>query len=263
VELDHDAVYEFDRFLQLQKLSGITRLNTSQRNRLRFDNRHYLKPARGEEVVTQSHPLVRFASWRIRTERSASCVAIAVRVQRDQANVTIAPGRYVFNVQRWQVTGLREFERLHYALVDWTKQSPVENKQLVEELVEKAAAYGEDWSAAALDFDVNELAGIVQTIDDEASEQFLAFEQQCIDENQDRAQIQLTSVDRFEERRLQKLQATLDRHLSLGREALAEATKGQIARLRERCLLQRRAIKERSVTNAEYLQICFGVIEVH
>src|ERR1017187_192476 len=41
VKLDNDAVYEFDRFLQLQKLAGITRLNTSQRNRVRFDNRHY------------------------------------------------------------------------------------------------------------------------------------------------------------------------------------------------------------------------------
>jgi superfamily II DNA or RNA helicase len=262
VELDNDAVYEFDRFLQLQKLAGITRLNTSQRNRVRFDNRHYLKPVRGEEIITQSHPLVRFASWRIRTERSAACVPVAVRIRRDQVGAGVVPGRYVFNVQRWQVTGLREFERLHYALVDWSRQEPVEDKQVVEELVEKAAACGEDWSGAALDFDPNQLAEIVQTIDDHASEEFLAFEQQCIDENEDRARVQLTSVDRFEERRLQRLQATLDRHLALGREALGEATKGQIARLRERCLLQRRAIKDRSTTNAEYHQICFGVIEV-
>jgi hypothetical protein len=40
---------------------------------VRFDNRHYLKPVRGEEIITQSHPLVRFTSWRIRAERSAAC----------------------------------------------------------------------------------------------------------------------------------------------------------------------------------------------
>jgi len=93
-----------------------------------------------------------------------------------------------------------------------------------------------------------------------ASDEFLKFEQQCMDENQDRASIQITSIDRFESRRLQRLNEVLRMHMDKGRSSLADATHGQITKLKERCEVQRRAIRNRATTEAEYHQICCGLI---
>ena len=147
-------------------------------------------------------------------------------------------------------------------MVDWSRKAEVEDRAAGEELVQKAAAQGEDWLGVGLDVDTSELAEIVQMIDDHASEEFLTFEQQCINENADRANVQLTSIERYEQRRLQTLTEVLERHKRAGREALAEATRGQITKLQERCMLQKRGIRDRSTTDASYEQICFGIIDV-
>jgi len=102
----------------------------------------------------------------------------------------------------------------------------------------------------------------VVELDDSASDEFLKFEQQCMDENEDRARIQITSIDRFEARRLQRLNEVLRTHMDKGRASLAEATYGQINKLKERSEVQRRAIQDRAKTEAEYHQICCGLIGV-
>jgi superfamily II DNA or RNA helicase len=260
LSLDNDALFDFDRFLQLRNLTGQTRLNTTQRRRLRFDNRSFLKPLAGEEVVTQSHPLVRFAAWKTRTEGLSRCVPVAVRLAPSALPDGVSPGAYVFNVQRWQVSGLREIEKLHFLAAPLGSGEPLGDRVQAEQIVEQAIALGEDWRNPELDVNLAQAAEAVARLEDLASEEFLSFEQQCIDENEDRARIQLTSIDRFECRRLQSLNEVLRTHMNMGRSSLAEATRGQIEKLKERCDLQRREIKARSRTEAEFHQICFGLI---
>jgi len=262
LSLDHDALYEFDRFLQLKNLTGQTRLNTIQKRRLRFDNRSFLRSPSGEEVVTQSHPLVRFAASKTRADRLSRCVPIAVQLTSANLPDGIHPGVYAFNVQRWQVTGLRELEKLHFLAAPISSKLPVADQTQAERLLEQAMSRGEDWRDPGLDVDISQVASLVAHLDDIASDEFIQFEQQCMDENADRARIQVTSIDRFECRRLQKLNEVLRTHMDKGRASLAEATRGQIEKLKERCELQRREIRDRARTEAEYHQICFGLIRV-
>jgi hypothetical protein len=173
-----------------------------------------------------------------------------------------APGIYVFNVQRWQVTGLREIEKLHFLAAPLSSGEPLSDRGQVELLLEQAVAAGEDWRDPGLDVDLTKVASVVTKLEDIASEEFLVYEQQCMDENEDRAKIQVTSIDRFESRRLQKLNEVLRTHMDKGRDSLAEATHGQIVKLKERCALQRREIQKRARTEAEFHQICFGLIAV-
>jgi superfamily II DNA or RNA helicase len=262
LRLDNDALFEFDRFLQFRNLNGQTRLNTVQKRRLLFDNRSYLKPPAGEEVVSQSHPLVRFAAWKTRTEQLSHCVPVAVKLAHPVHPEGLAPGVYVFNVQRWQVTGLREIEKLHFLAAPLTSGEPLPDRAQVERMLEQAIAGGEDWRDPGIDVDLTKVASVVTKLEDLASEEFLVFEQQCMDENEDRAKIQLTSVDRFEFRRLQKLNEVLRTHMDKGRDSLAEATCGQIEKLKERCHIQRREIQQRARTEAEFHQICFGLLAI-
>ncbi len=192
--LDNDALFEFDRFLQLRNLIGQTRLNTVQKRRLLFDNRSFLKPAAGEEIVSQSHPLVRFAAWKTRTEQLSHCVPVAIRLAHVAHPEGLAPGIYVFNVQRWQVTGLREIEKLHFLAAPLTSGEPLPDRAQVERALEQAIGAGEDWRDPGIDVDLTKVASVVTRLEALASEEFLVFEQQCMDENDDRAKIQQTSV---------------------------------------------------------------------
>jgi SNF2 family DNA or RNA helicase len=262
LSLDPDAFHEFDRFLRLKNLTGQTRLNTTQKQRLRFDNRSYLRPPRGEEVVSQSHPLVRFAAFKIRTDQLSRCVPVAVQLDSRNLTEKLPVGTHAFNVQRWQVTGLRELEKLHVLASSITPEAvPFEAAQ-AERLLEFAMTHGDDWRDPGLDVDLSKIATVVIDLDDKASDEFIRFEQQCTDENADRARVQLTSIDRFEARRLQKLNEVLRTHMNKSRASLAEATRGQIEKLKERCDLQRREIKARARTEGEYRQICFGLIRI-
>ena len=259
ISLDQDAFCDFDRFLQIHKLVGQTRLNTTQNRRIRFDNRTFLKSPAGDEIVSQSHPLVRFAAWKTRTDQLVKSVPVAVQLARSALPEGVAPNVYVFNVQRWQVAGLREVEKLHIvaaSLVD----GHLLDQNLAERLVDLALNDGEDWRDPNLDADLALVAERVIKLDDLASDEFLRFEQQCMDENQDRSSIQITSIDRFESRRLQRLNEVLRMHMDNGRSSLAEATHGQITKLKERCEVQRRAIRDRAKTEAEYHQICCGLL---
>lgn len=262
LSLDHDALYEFDRFLQLKNLTGQTRLNTIQRRRLRFDNRSYLRPSASEEVVSQSHPLVRFAAAKIRADHLSRCVPVAVQLDSRKLSDGFPIGTYAFNVQRWQVTGLRELEKLHFLAVPIDPGSPLIEQTQAERLLELAMTQGEDWRDPGLDVELSQVATLVAKLDDTASDEFIRFEQQCMDENADRSKIQLTSIDRFEARRLQKLNEVLRTHMDKNRLSLAEATRGQIEKLKERCALQRREVQTRARTEAEYHQICFGLVRV-
>jgi hypothetical protein len=262
LSLDHDALYEFDRFLQLKNLTSQTRLNTIQRRHLRFDNRSFLRPSAGEEVVSQSHPLVRFAAAKIRSDNLSRCVPVAIQLNSRNAPDSFSTGAYAFNVQRWQVTGIRELEKLHFLAAPLAPGSAPMDQTEAERLLEFAMAQGEDWRDPGLDVDLAQVTGLVSRLDDTASDEFIRFEQQCIDENADRARIQLMAIDRFEARRLQKLNEVLRTHMDHGRASLAEAMHGQITKLKERCELQRRQIKSRARTEAEYHQICFGLIRI-
>lgn len=262
LSLDHDALYEFDRFLQLKNLTAQTRLNTIQRRPIRFDNRSFLRPSSGEEVVSQSHPLVRFAASKIRADQLSHCVPVAVQLNSRNLPENLPAGTYAFNVQRWQVTGLRELEKLHFLAAPLAPGSAPIDQAQAERLLESAMTRGADWRDPGLDVDLAQVAALVAQLDDAASDEFIRFEQQCMDENADRARIQLTSIDRFEARRLHKLNEVLRTHMDRGRASLAEATHGQITKLKERCELQRRQIQDRARTEAEYHQICFGLIRI-
>jgi hypothetical protein len=263
VLLDQDAFCEFERFLQLSKLACQTGLSTTQRRRIRFDNHTFLKRTQGEELVSQSHPLVRFAAWKTRVDRLAQFVPVAIQLPRQFFPDEIPPEPWVFNIQRWQIAGLRETEKLHI-LAASQADGQLLDQSLAERLVDQALTHGEDWRDPGLDADLHLAADRVMYLDDLASNEFLKFEQQCMDENQDRARIQITSINRFEDRRLLRLNELFQRYTDRGPAGIAQArlTRGRIAKLTERCEVQRRAISARAQTEAEYHQICCGLIGV-
>lgn len=263
IELDPEAVFEFDQFLSNQRLHGQTGLNNRARRRIRFDHRTFTATNLNEEVIHQAHPLVRFAGTFLRENLKVEAVPVAIRLSRDQAPAAVGPGIHAFVVQRWSVSGFRETERLHYHVVDCiTKRSPDE-ETAAEQLVERAAAVGTSWPGlrGELAEQLKGLSELLERMDEDAGARFTAFEMRCANENGDRARIQLNALRRFEQRRGATLQKIVER-LTRASKPQVEAFRGQIRELQNRCELQRRRIQQQARTTGEYKTLSAGLIYV-
>jgi len=259
IQLDLDTYAELERFLDLNNLRSHTLICSATSRRIRFDHRLYAKSQAAVELVSQSHPLVRFVSDQIKQRKLAVCTPVAVRLRRN-GGVPVPSGTYFFNIQRWSVTGLRQVEQLRFDVA--SIEGTLLDETQAETLVEVASRRGERWVDWEQDAPRDSAIQALDAIDNVASDKFIEYEARCMGENNDRARVQLTSLDRFEARRTIVLTGLIERYTRERKTNLKAATEGQLAKLRERCSLQRRKIKEKSRMEAEYSRLCFGIIHV-
>ena len=265
IELDATAVHEFDRFLTNRNLRGQTRLTGMDPRRVRFDHRLFSSSERGEEMIHQSHPLVRFAGHHLRVNRLIQPVPVAVEVPAKCRPSSVPPGLYAFVSQRWTVEGLRNHEKIHHEVRSLADGSSVEEQQLAATIVEVAAALGQSSEQLPIPGDdlLDTLSSFVHDLELEADGRFQQFEQRCKMENEDRRQIQLRGVDRFEERSLEALDRILNGHRLLKRAALIAATEGRIRKLRNKCGVLRNKILAKSKTWGDCATVAAGFIQIH
>ena len=142
IQLDLDTYAEFDEFLSLHNLRGQTQVCSSTQRKIRFDHRLYSKGAANVELVSQAHPLIRFISDLTRQRRLTPCVPVASTLPRSAVKLALSPGVYLFNVQRWSVSGLRQIERLRH---DARRIGATEalDEAAAELLIDSAARQGE------------------------------------------------------------------------------------------------------------------------
>ena len=265
IELDGIAAHELDGFLRSRNLRGMTRLTGMEPRRVRFDHRVFTAPEHGVEVIHQAHPLVRFAGHYLRVNRVVQPVPVVAEVPANCRPASVPPGVYAFVSQRWTVEGLRHHDRIHHEVRSLADGSAVEEPQVATSIVEVAAALGQkvDQLPAPGDELLVILGTAVGDLEYDADGQFQQFENRCMMENDDRSQIQLRGVDRFEERSLESLERILSGHRLLGRGPLVAATEARIRKLRSKCESLRARIRAKSTTQGESATIAAGFIHIH
>ncbi len=264
IELDTGAWHQFDEFLKLHNLRGQTQLATQERRRLRFDHRVFKSAKPGVEIVHQAHPLVRFISHHLRVNRLVQPVAIAAEIPADRRPAKVAPGVYAFVSQRWTVEGLRDYEKLQHEVVSTDGLITLEDQTLAASLIEVAASLGQPCEEMLHPGDelLTVLGGRVGDLQFSADASFQRFLVRCENENEDRKQIQLRGLARFEERRGAAIREVRARHHAAGRTGLVAAMDGQLESLRKKCLAQRLKV-ERKQTTGDCSTIAAGFILVH
>jgi superfamily II DNA or RNA helicase len=265
IELDASAVHELDRFLTDRNLRGQTQITGMEPRRVRFDHRVFTASERGVEVVHQAHPLVRFAGHHLRVNRVVQPVPVAVEVPAECRPTSVPPGLYAFVSQRWTVEGLRSHEKIYHEVRSLTDGNAIEEPQVAAIIVELAAALGQSSEPLPAPGDdlLDILSNYVDDLEAQADGLFQQFEERCKMENEDRRQIQLRGVDRFEERSFESLDRTLRGHRSFGRDALVAATEGRIRKLRNKCQILRDKIRAKSKTRGDCATIAAGFIHIH
>jgi superfamily II DNA or RNA helicase len=117
------------------------------------------------EVVTQTHPLVRFVTAKTKAStRPQNLPALAVKMPLDCDAIKrtgLTAGRYVLAAEHWRFKGAFDQERIAYVGHDLTRNEPLD-AEIAETLMIGAGLEGQNWSRPEADLDLPKLAGFCE-----------------------------------------------------------------------------------------------------
>lgn len=264
IGLSPAAKHDLGQFISANDLGVHTRLvNTGAAVSVIFENRVAAPRQASLEPISQFHPLVRFVAKQQREMTEGLRPAVAIRVPKRALGDSPMPADvYVVALQLWSLSGVQSQERLVYAGYRFGQERVSIDDDDAERLALAAAAAGETWHSASSEVDLEEAYRIAN------DELFGAFDERFVNQlreleaqNDDRASIQLKSIDRHFESSLAALEAVRTRHLTNGRNGLVVATEGRIAALRERVALQRLRIQERRKLVSSKVDVAVALIQ--
>ncbi|GHF12523.1 hypothetical protein GCM10017044_03100 [Kordiimonas sediminis] len=257
VKLPADAASRMEVFIKERRLQGQTRLATGERVSCLFANK--VRDVRSRhENISQFHPLVRFISDELRNRDEAFYPLIAAEVTGSEEAL---PGTYVFYVNKWEFSGIKHDEELPVRV--WS----VENRKILDRdeswaLVNQARVVGRDWPGVARAIEIEEVVEGLEFCGGALENDFLFERNQRRSENLDRISLQIQSARRHMERQLNSRQAVLQRFLDSGNMKMVPATKGRIASIKEKFVIQEERLKQKSELSSSQSEVCVGVIRV-
>lgn len=264
VRLSERAKFDLTEFIRKQRLSVSTKLTSTSSGavRCRFENRIAGATSFSEEVISQFHPVVRWISDQINGNDDQTTPAVAVALHKDALNDRLPIGTYVLAAALWSFSALQDSDKLAYAAVPLDGIGLLE-PDLAEILAATAVADGKDWVEARNVVDLSRAYEIANDIlfghlDDE----YANFDREMRARNDDRADLQLRSLEQHLEAQTARLQETLLAHRAKGREPLAKATEGRIRALRARIEQERLRIESRREVRSQSKEIAIAIIGV-
>lgn len=258
IQLPGDLAARLEDFLRSEGLLGKSLLSNGMARQCRFLNRVSEAPRRGEEIVHQFHPLVRFISKDLKARNEHFYPLVAVRIP---VSAAFSRGVFVFYIRAWGFHGVREEEVLAVCALRLDSGEELD-EDASDQLVQAARVGGMEWIGAAGVVDAPAVAVRLEEAEAVLDVRYRAALEKKRSENSDRAKFQLDSIEQHLARRLPKLRETLQLHLSLGRASLAKATQGQIDKLQARMNTRREKIREQEKVLADRHFVCCGVVEV-
>jgi len=156
---------------------------------------------------------------------------------------------------------LQDTEKLAYAATSADRPSEVFESQLAERLAAVSAESGEEWLEAANEVDLDLVYNIANNIlMDKLDKEYEAFVAELKARNEDRADIQLQTLNQHFHRQMEQLNRVLETHKLHGRVSLVRATEGRIRALENRVQQQRLRIESRREVRAESVEIAIALI---
>ena len=265
LELSTDARIDFSGFLQAERLEGATRMLTSNPPALLFEN-CLGKNLLGQERVTQDHPLVRFASSRLRLTGHAQIYSAVSAVEISSARLGGAgPGTYVYAIERWTVSGSREIERLEYLMFNLDGGMLIEG-EIAEHWVNTASLEGKDWLAASNCVNHTNAASCFDDCRAELEERFRRFRDAQVRENQDRINLMVKSLQHHLSLQTNKINERIQFYKLVGSDKqrrMIPAEEGKLKALKKKIGDRIDELRAKSSPQAHATLVSAGVIRIH
>lgn len=261
IQLPPDLASQLDQFMRLEGLLGKTLLASGESRLCRFLNKISEAPKRGEEILHQFHPLIRFISKDLKSRNEHFYPLVSVRIPPPARLADMPVGRFAFYVRAWGFRGVRDEELLAVTALN-VDSGEVLDDDIADRILQVARVNGVDWPTANAEMKSSVLIERLEAAELVLDDRYRATLEKKRNENSDRALFQVDSIERYLERRMPRLRETLHAHIALGRTSLAKATQGQIDKLTARMNMRREHIKEQGKILPEKHFVCCGVISI-
>lgn len=249
-----------DEYMRKYRLHGQSRLATGDRVRCRFRNK-VAQPSQVEETISQFHPLIRFISEDLRVRDEAFYPLVAAAMGRREGASPIEPGMYVFAVQRWSFSGLKQEEQLQCRVISLQDEMKLGADQSFD-LVSHARLTGADWFSAANEVDPERIEDGIQLCVDGLEADFNQVGREKDLDNSDRVNFQRGAAERHRDRQLQIQMGVLAGLRASNKLRTIPATEGKIRKIRERFSQKQEQLGTRLKFNRSRFDVCYGVIKV-
>lgn len=207
VNLSTDARSSLEAFLSADRSLGTTHLLRLGETHVRFDNTAGT-PQPGEERITQTHPVLKFITERVRLSgaglgyQTVSATELTAGIETN-----VSPGIYVYAIARWSITGARTMERLEFSALHLDSSQRL-GADDAERLANAAALSGRDWLSTHNVLDCRLASEAYEALQEDLDTRFARFSDMAEMENLDRIDQMVTSLrdhlrkehDRFEQR---------------------------------------------------------------
>ena len=230
------ARHELREFIKTHRLFDQTMLHqTVTPIHCQFDNRSFGDDRDVREIISQFHPLTRFAGHKLSQYTSQMRPAVAIKVSRSDVPDKFSAGLYLFAVSLWSIKGIRHRERLSYATLKVTNPTNVFGNSDGEALAATCMTMGKSWTEVHSSCDLVHLYYIANEIlfaDLEIRyDQFVANERAL---NRDRTEILEQNLRRRFARLEKGIIKKLEDDRSSGQANLIPADEGRLKALRRR-----------------------------
>ena len=264
IELSDRAKFDLAEFIKKNRLSITTRLTTVSRPiRCRFENQVAGQRSRFEEIISQFHPLVRMVSARISESDEQLTPAVALKLGREFVEHTFSAGIYVLAVAHWSFQGLQDTEKLAYSVTELEGSDVNYDPDDAERLAAIAVARGEDWLEARNVIDLERAYYVAnESLFGKLDDEYQLFVQELKARNEDRADIQLRTLEQRYRQQMVKLGEIREKHRTYNRGSLVKATEGRINALKNRVTQQRLKIESQRKIREESRDIAIAIIWV-
>jgi len=260
IELPPELSTKLNEYLKANKLVGKTQLGRGVPINCRFLNKVSEPRRRGEEIVHQFHPLIRFISHDLK-ERNEHYYPLISLMLKGSDTLKISPSDYAFFVRSLSFSGVKEEQILAVAAVDINSGEDLHEDD-ADQLLQLARLSGKDWITADKILIVDDVISGLGKAEMLLEERFRKEKIKKNNENADRASFQLESIDRHVERRMPGLKSALHAHIAAGRDPLAKAAQGKINKLEATMNTRRAEIEEKAKVVPEKKFVCAGVVRV-
>jgi len=261
IQLSPELASKLDAYMRKEGLIGRSGLASGRPRLCRFLNKISASERQGEEIIHQFHPLVRFIGWDLKQRDEHFYPVVAVAVSSRDAPQGIEAGIYALYVRSWAFKGIRDEEALAIEALCIDSGTFVE-ETLVDSLLQAARLKGSDWLGPQAAISSASIVSALEQCEERLDRAFREAQRRKRDENEDRATFQLQALDNHEQRAVSTFTEVLQRHIGLGRTALARATQGRIDKLRGVLAVQRETIRRSKEVRSDKQFVCAVVVRV-
>ena len=263
LSLNNEARHDLSEFIRLNNLSGQTQLDhySTKPIACRFKNRVLAGKPERKETISQFHPLVRFISDRISKTVPQLRPAVSVKVARSDLDIPLGLGIYVLAASLWRIKGLRDVEKLVYAVVPLDRPETLLGEDEAEHLAITCAAKGRHWLEVRHQCELQRVHHIANevlfgTLDDH----FERYIEEERNQNEDRADIQERHRHRHFSKQKEVIERTLKNLIETGKTRVIPATEGRLRHLDDWDERKRREIESRRKITSDSEEIFVAVV---